>query len=127
LCEWQKQERHKQPYHIRLRDGLPFAFGGLWEHWEGEETAVNSCTLLTTTPNDVMRSLHYRMPVILPPAVFVQWLDPSGQDIERLQAMLRPYPGEDLIARQPADQSAHLRQARVHRPARLAPPLATPA
>jgi putative SOS response-associated peptidase YedK len=47
--EWHKEGTRKQPYHLRLRDGRPFAFAGLWEHWEGEETAIDSCTLITTT------------------------------------------------------------------------------
>ncbi len=44
--EWRKEGSRKQPYHIRLREGRPFAFAGLWEHWEGEEAAIDSCTLL---------------------------------------------------------------------------------
>jgi putative SOS response-associated peptidase YedK len=70
--EWHKEGANKQPYHIRLRDGRPFAFTGLGEHWEGEETAIDSCTLLTTTPNEVMRPLHDRMPVILQAAEYDQ-------------------------------------------------------
>ena len=96
--EWHREGTRKQPYHIRLRDGRPFAFAGLWEHWEGEEAAIDSCTLLTTTPNEVMRPLHDRMPVILSPADYNQWLDCRGQDTEHLHAMLRPYPSDDLIA-----------------------------
>ena len=96
--EWHTEGARKQPYHIRLRDGRPFAFAGLWEHWEGEEAAIDSCTLLTTTPNEVMRPLHDRMPVIVSVAEYDQWLDCRGQDTEHLHEMLRPYPGEDLIA-----------------------------
>jgi putative SOS response-associated peptidase YedK len=95
--EWHKEGASKQPYHIRLRDGRPFAFAGLWEHWEGEEAAIDSCTLLTTTPNEVMRPLHDRMPVILSAPEYDQWLECRGQDTEHLQAILRPYPGDDLI------------------------------
>jgi putative SOS response-associated peptidase YedK len=96
--EWHTEGARKQPYHIRLRDGLPFAFAGLWEHWEGKEAAIDSCTLLTTTPNAVMRPLHDRMPVILSAAEYDQWLECRGQDVEPLQTILRPYPGDDLIA-----------------------------
>jgi putative SOS response-associated peptidase YedK len=96
--EWHKEGASKQPYHIRLRDGRPFAFAGLWEHWEGEEATIDSCTLLTTTPNEVMRPLHDRMPVILPAAEYDQWLECRGQDTEHLHTILRPYPGDDLIA-----------------------------
>jgi putative SOS response-associated peptidase YedK len=98
--EWHKEGARKQPYHIRLRDGLPLAFAGLWEHWEGKEAAIDSCTLLTTTPNAVMRPLHDRMPVILPVEEYDQWLDCRGQDVDSLQAILRSYPGDDLVAYQ---------------------------
>jgi putative SOS response-associated peptidase YedK len=76
--EWRKENRHKQPFHIRLRDGRPFAFAGLWEHWEGPEgKAIDSCTILTTTPNDLLRPLHHRMAVILNPENYNLWLDPA--------------------------------------------------
>jgi putative SOS response-associated peptidase YedK len=96
--EWHKEGTRKQPYHLRLRDGRPFAFAGLWEHWEQAEMAVDSCTLLTTTPNHVMRPLHDRMPVILPPAEYSLWLDPSTQEAARLQTLLRPYAGDEMVA-----------------------------
>lgn len=64
---------------------------------EAEEAAMDSCTLLTTTPNDLMRPLHPRIPVILRVGAYDQWLDWDGQDIEPLQAILRPYPGDNLI------------------------------
>ncbi len=97
--EWKKEGRHKQPSHIRLHDGRPFAFAGLWEHWDGGEgAATDSCTILTTTPNDLLRPLHHRMAVILPSIAYDPWLDPSIQEAERLQALLRPYPSEEMTA-----------------------------
>ncbi|MFI5341469.1 MAG: SOS response-associated peptidase [Candidatus Methylomirabilales bacterium] len=58
--EWKTENRHKQPYYIRLHNGWPFAFAGLWEHWEGPGgKAIDSCTILTTTPNDLLRPLHH--------------------------------------------------------------------
>ncbi len=97
--EWKKENRHKQPYYIRLDDGRPFAFAGLWEHWEGPEgKAIDSCTILTTTPNDLLRPLHHRMAVILAPANYDLWLDPAIQEVDRLQPPLRPYPAEALTA-----------------------------
>ena len=67
--EWQKGPARKQPFYILMRDDRPFAFAGLWEHWEGEDgTTIDSCALLTTRPNDVLRPIHDRMPVILHPA-----------------------------------------------------------
>jgi putative SOS response-associated peptidase YedK len=97
--EWQRQEQGKQPFYIRLGDEKPFAFAGLWEHWEGpDETTIDSCTLLTTEPNDLIRLLHNRMPVILAPSDYDLWLDPGVQEAELLQPLLRPYPSENMIA-----------------------------
>jgi putative SOS response-associated peptidase YedK len=97
--EWGRQGRTKQPFYIRLRDGRPLAFAGLWEHWEGPEgQAIDSCTLLTTLPNDMIRTFHHRMPVILGPEVYPVWLDPAIQEPDRVQPLLRPYPPEAMTA-----------------------------
>jgi putative SOS response-associated peptidase YedK len=99
LYEWQRQERRKQPFYIRLRDGRPFAFAGLWEHWEGSEgMAIQSCTILTTTSNEVVGRIHDRMPVILSPTDYDRWLDPSIQEPAVLQTLLRPYPADEMMA-----------------------------
>lgn len=67
--EWQKLDaRNKQPYYIRLKDERPFAFAGLWERWSKGGEPVESCTIVTTEPNELMEPLHDRMPVILPPS-----------------------------------------------------------
>jgi putative SOS response-associated peptidase YedK len=97
--EWQKQNGAKQPFYIRLRDGHPFAFAGLWEHWEGSDASVvESCTLLTAQPNDLLRPVHNRMPVILHPQDYELWLDPEIQQVEMLQPLLRPYSPEEMDA-----------------------------
>ena len=90
--------KKKQPLHIGMIDGRPFALAGLWERWSDAEGAVvESCTILTTTANDLMRPFHDRMPVILAPADYGTWLDPQTP-IEALQALLRPYPAEGMVA-----------------------------
>ena len=97
--EWQRQERRKQPFYIRMRDERPFAFAGLWELWEGRDgTVVESCTLLTTEPSELVRPLHDRMPVILDPRDYELWLDPGVQKPERLEPLLRPYSAEKMVA-----------------------------
>ncbi len=97
--EWQQQGRRKQPFYVRLLDDRPFAFAGLWEYWEGPEgQAIDSCALLTTEPNALMRPLHHRMPVILEPDAYTPWLDPAVQDPDTVQPLLRPYPPEAMIA-----------------------------
>jgi putative SOS response-associated peptidase YedK len=97
--EWQRLERGKQPFYVRLRDGKPFAFAGLWEHWKGpDETTIDSCTLLTTEPNDLIRPVHNRMPVILAPEDYDLWLDPGVQEPELLHPLLHAYPSENMHA-----------------------------
>ncbi len=95
--EWEKEGRHKQPFHIRLRDGRSLAFAGLWEHWEGPEgKAIHSCTILTASPNELLRPLHHRMAVILAPDDYDLWLDPAIQEVDRLQSLQRPYLAEAM-------------------------------
>ena len=97
--EWQRVGRRKQPYYIHMRDGSPFAFAGLWEHWKGPEgQVVESCTLITTEPSDLVRQVHDRMPVILAPRDYDLWLDPEVRDAEQLRALLHAYPAEQMEA-----------------------------
>ena len=97
--EWQKQNGTKQPFFIHLRDARPFAFAGLWEHWQGPDASViESCTLLTTEPNDFLRPVHNRMPVILNPADYGLWLDPEIRQPDQIQHLLRPYPAQEMDA-----------------------------
>lgn len=97
--EWQRAGRKKQPYFIHFRDDRPFAFAGLWETWEGpDHSAIESCTLLTTGPNDLMKPIHDRMPVILAPEHYDRWLDPNLQKPDEVVPLLGPYPGDELEA-----------------------------
>ncbi|MCG3206849.1 MAG: putative SOS response-associated peptidase YedK [Anaerolineae bacterium] len=98
--EWRKNpDNSKTPLYIQLEGQEPFAFAGLWEQWhspQGDE--VLSCTIITTEPNALMAKIHNRMPVILPPAAYNQWLDPAEQKPERLQSLLAPFPAEQMTA-----------------------------
>jgi len=97
--EWQRAAAAKQPYFLRMRDDRPFAFAGLWESWEGpDHGAVESCTILTTEANPVVRPIHDRMPVILAPADYGRWLDPAVQRPEELRGLLRPHAPEAMMA-----------------------------
>ena len=97
--EWQGTGRGKQPHHIRMKDGRPFAFAGLWECWQGPDGAViESCTVLTTTPNELVAPLHDRMPVILPASSFALWLDPEVSDPAGVQPLLIPYQADEMVA-----------------------------
>ena len=97
--EWQKTNGGKQPYHLKMRDGRPFAFAGLWESWnKDEEGEIRSCTILTTDANDLVGEVHHRMPVILPPETYDLWLDPVIREAEQLLSLLVPYPTEEMEA-----------------------------
>ncbi|MBK8163555.1 MAG: SOS response-associated peptidase [Gammaproteobacteria bacterium] len=93
--EWQQSDG-KQPYNIRRKDAAPFALAGLWEHWEREGMVIESCTIVVTEANDLMRRIHERMPVILHPKDYDLWLNPEVGDPERLLPLLIPYADEDL-------------------------------
>jgi putative SOS response-associated peptidase YedK len=95
--EWRKKGKARQPFLFRRRDGQPFAFAGLWDRWakgDGRET----CTILTTMANELVRPLHERMPVILPLAFYDDWLKPHTDAPQWLQTTLRPFPAEEMEA-----------------------------
>lgn len=98
--EWKKVGAGKQPYLIRFADGRAFAFAGLWERWLPRDggAPVDSCTIITTAPNELLRELHDRMPVILPPAAFEVWLRPEPLAAPRLEELLRPHPDAEMEA-----------------------------
>ena len=76
-----------------------FAFAGLYEHWQGNDSSViDSCTIITTEPNALMAELHHRMPVILSREDYASWLDPGVQRAEELQSLLKPCASEKMIA-----------------------------
>lgn len=90
--EWQGEPGHKQPMFITLPDSSPFAFAGLWEIWDNkgeEETPYRSATILTREASESVVSIHDRMPVILKPAAFDEWLDPDNHNVGALQDILQ--------------------------------------
>ncbi len=95
--EWQASVGGKQPYYARLATGEPFAMAGLWERWQAPDGAwIQSCTIITTTANEILLPLHDRMPAILAPEHYCLWLDPTIRDPGPLQALLGPYPAERM-------------------------------
>jgi putative SOS response-associated peptidase YedK len=91
--EWRKLDGRKQPVRIHLKSGEPFAIAGLWERWSSPDgSEIESCTLLTTEPNELLEVVHNRMPVIVAPADFDLWLDEKVQRAEEIRHLLRPFP-----------------------------------
>ena len=91
-------EKRKQPYCFRPGDERPWAFAALWERWQGPDGPVESCAILTTGANELVRPVHDRMPVILPRQHWAGWLDPTQQEAGELVPLLRPYPADALRA-----------------------------
>jgi putative SOS response-associated peptidase YedK len=95
--EWKKAGRLREPFFIHPREGKLMAFAGLWDQWrdpEGKE--IQSCTILTTAANELVRPIHDRMPAIIPSQLYDRWLDPRAQDAASVKPMLAPYPNEEL-------------------------------
>jgi putative SOS response-associated peptidase YedK len=90
--EWQKNGKTKQPYCFEVNDGELFAFAGLWDRWMSPQGGViESCTILTTTPNSLLADIHDRMPVILRTDDYDLWLDPAFRDTASVTEMLKPF------------------------------------
>ncbi len=101
--EWQKLESTKQPYNIRRKDGCPFFFAGLWSSWrgvnrEGQQLEVESCTILTAEASDSLTHIHPRMPVVLGPGLYEQWIDHATHEIERLNGIIEQRVMQDFEA-----------------------------
>lgn len=97
--EWQRRGAEKVPHFIRMHDGQPFALAGLWEHWRdpaNEDQVFDSCTIITTTPNELTAKVHDRMPVILDTKDYARWLDPGYYSRDGLQSLLVPFPAERM-------------------------------
>lgn len=83
--EWSGPSRPKQPYFIGLPDRSLLGFAGLWERWKNPDgQVVESCAVLTTAANELLRELHDRMPVVIAPADYGAWLDPATRDAKKL-------------------------------------------
>jgi len=95
--EWKNMGDHKQPYFITVPEDPLFAFAGLYDAWKDEnDDVVASYTIVTTAANELMRTLHERMPVILHKDDEEEWLDRSVTDAVQVERMLGPYPSADM-------------------------------
>jgi putative SOS response-associated peptidase YedK len=103
-----RRRQRKQPFYITARDGGPLALAGLWTTNNHADPAgpVETCTILTTSANQLMSSIHHRMPVILPEAAWDTWLDPDLDDLDALTELLVPAP-DDLLQMWPVDPAVN--------------------
>ena len=117
--EWQRVGKARRPMRVVLKSGEPFAFAGLWDLWRDPAgDIVRSCTIITTEPNELLRPIHNRMPVILPEELESFWLDDKVQDPLALADILSPYPAEAM--------QAYEVSSLVNRPSNEGPEVAIP-
>lgn len=93
--EWSARPGHgsRVPHYLTRMDGEPFTFAGLWETWRAQDDReLRTCTIITTEPNELVRTLHDRMPAILPAEARARWLDPAPATAADLLPLLQPYP-----------------------------------
>lgn len=120
--EWKSvgDKKTKTPYYIHMRDRQPFAMAGLWDSWESPDgSSLKTCTIITTTPNELMETIHDRMPVILHPRDYAKWLDAAPQTPENLQPLIKPFNADAM--------SAYPVSTLVNKPANDMPELVVPA
>ncbi|MEM7323076.1 MAG: SOS response-associated peptidase [Actinomycetota bacterium] len=115
--EWAKVagQKAKQPYFIHRTDGEPIVFAGMWERWkprledgktiDEDADVIETCTILTCGPNETMATIHDRMPVLLPPAVWDDWL--SGETpMDYISSLMKPAP-DDLLTLVPVSTAVN--------------------
>lgn len=97
--EWRKSADGKQPFYFYLKDTDIFAFGGLWEEWTDRDSGelIETCTIITTAANEVLKPVHDRMPVIIDSKNYERWLFCAAPpDVEEL---LKPFAPEKMTSR----------------------------
>jgi len=95
--EWERNGKISQPYYFQLKDGEPFAFAGVWDKWRANDRVITSCAIITTKANELLSTIHTRMPVILPPELYDFWLNEESREPE-LKDILMPFPAAEMIS-----------------------------
>ncbi len=98
LLDQKKSTGAKQPFYFYLKEKDVFGFAGLWESWIDKTTGeeLETCTIITTEANEVLKPVHDRMPVILKAETYNEWLDAKVKDTDRLQKLLVPYSAKEM-------------------------------
>jgi putative SOS response-associated peptidase YedK len=111
--EWKRNGKTRQPYYFQMSDEAPFAFAGIWDEWRKDGVSIASCSIVTTAPNELLETIHDRMPVILAPAVQEAWLRHGAAPAE-LRAILKPFPASGMKSH-PVSQEVNYAQAEDER------------
>lgn len=99
--EWRKEGKEKIPFRFQTHDQKIFPLAGLWSTYIQEDgNKLHTCTIITTTPNETVSSVHDRMPVILTPDHESIWLNPKVNDINLLKSILIPYESNQMSSYQ---------------------------
>jgi putative SOS response-associated peptidase YedK len=94
----QKLGKMKKPLQFSLKSGEPFGLAGLYETWVSpEKEPIHTCTIITTEPNDLLRPIHDRMPVIVAKQQEAAWIDPDNHNQKGLLSILKPYPANEMM------------------------------
>lgn len=88
--EWKGTTGNKQPYYFKMENDHIFSFAGLWDHWQNETNSIDSCAIITTIANNLAKPIHHRMPVILSPDDYDDWL------LDGDKSLLKPFTGKML-------------------------------
>lgn len=114
--EWKRRGKSKQPYYFQLQDESQFAFAGIWDEWKKDGVSITSCAIVTTAPNELLATIHDRMPVMLTRDAQDQWLRDSGPD--ELMKVLKPFPAEAMKSFPVSKQVNH---AQIEEPSLVEP------
>jgi putative SOS response-associated peptidase YedK len=95
--EWERHGKISQPYYFQMKDGAPFAFAGIWDRWRHNGRTIDSCAIITTTANELLATIHHRMPVILESESYGLWLSEDSRSAD-LKDLLAPYPAEAMTS-----------------------------
>jgi putative SOS response-associated peptidase YedK len=93
--EWERNGKVSQPYYFQMKDGAPFAFAGIWDRCRGAGRSITACAIITTTANELLGTIHHRMPVILESESYDLWLTGRAPDVKSL---LTPFPASAMTS-----------------------------
>jgi len=95
--EWKKQAGEKIPYYISLKDRKMFAFAGISSVWKASDgKIIKTCSIIAIKPNEFIKDIHDRIPVILPKNKESEWINPDNNDVKKLTSLLKSYPAKEM-------------------------------
>ena len=95
--EWERHGKISQPYYFQMKDGAPFTFAGVWDRWKQNGRTMDTCAIITTTANELLSTIHHRMPVILEAESHDLWLGEDSRAAD-LKELLAPYPADAMTS-----------------------------